>query len=81
MTSERMLKLTIVLLAVFVASHVVSNVMLNVMDEDELMAAALDKERLLKHPAVMAVCIAETLAKVAAAVSAVMTAVLWLMGA
>lgn len=81
MTSERMFKLTIVMAVVFVASQVVSNVMLNAMDKDELMAAAQDKERLLKHPALIAVCVADRLALVAAAVSAVMTAVLWLMGA
>lgn len=81
MTSERMLKLTIVLLVAFAATHVALNKTLDGMDEDELTAMAADQDRMLEHPAVIAVCVADRLALVAAVVSAAMTAVLWLRGA
>lgn len=81
MTSELMLKLTIAFLVACVASHVAFNAMFDCMDEAELIRMANDKQRLLKHPLVMAVSVTYTLTKVAAAVSAVITAVLWLMGA
>ena len=81
MTSERMLKLTIVMAVAFAATHVALNKTLDCMDEGELTAMAADQDRMLEHPAVIAVCVADRLALVAAAVSAVITAVLWLMGA
>lgn len=81
MTSVQMFKLTIVMAVVFAATHVALNKALDGMDEDELTAMAEDQNRMLEHPALIAVCVADRLALVAAAVSAVMTAVLWLMGA
>ncbi len=80
MTSELMFKVTIVLLVTFVASNVAFNVMGDFMDEDELMRMANDKQHVLKHPFIVAVSVTYTVTKVAAAVSAVITAVLWLMG-
>jgi hypothetical protein len=51
------------------------------MDEDELMRVATDRQHILKHPIVTVTGVTYTVTKVAAAVSAAMTAVLWLMGA
>ena len=81
MTSELMFKLTIGMAVAFVASHVAFNAMFDCIDEAELTAMAEDQDRMLEHPAVIAVCVADRLALVSAAVSAAMTAVLWLMGA
>lgn len=81
MTSELMFKLTIVLVVVSVASHVTLNVMLRTMDETELLLMTINKQRILKHPFVLVVGASNVLTKIAAAVSAVITAVLWLMGA
>lgn len=81
MTSELMFKVTIVLLVVSVASYVTLNVMLRTMDETELMRMTINKQRILKHPFVVVVGAFNVLTKVAAAVIAVITAVLWLMGA
>lgn len=81
MTSELMFKLTIVMAVAFAATHVALNKTLDGMDEDELTAMTMDQNRMLEHPALIAVCVADRLALVAAAVSAVITAVLWLRGA
>lgn len=81
MTSEMMLKVTIVLIIASAASHVLLNVMLLTMDASELARMTINKQHILKHPFVVVVGASKALAKVAAAVSAVTTAVLWLMGA
>ncbi len=81
MTSGQMLKLTVVLVSVCAMSYVAFDTMLDVMDEAELMRVATDKRRILKHPIVTVTGVTYTVTKVAAAVSAAMTAVLWLMGA
>ena len=81
MTSELMFKVTIALVAASVASCVTLDVMLDAMDKTELMRVAINKQHILKHPIVMAVGVSHTLTKIAAVVSAVITAVLWLMGA
>lgn len=81
MTSELMFKVTIVLIVAYVASYVLLGVMLRTMDESELMRITINKQHILKHPFVVVVSISSVLTEVAAAVSAVTTAVLWLMGA
>lgn len=80
MTSELMLKVTIVFLVASVASYVMLNVTLRTMDVSELMRITINKQHILKHPFVMVVSISSIITKVAAAVCAVTTAVLWLMG-
>ncbi len=81
MTSELMFKVTIVLIIASIASHVLLNVMLRTMDESELIYMTINKQQILKHPFVVVVGTSNVLTKVAAAVSAVTTAVLWLVGA
>ena len=80
MTSELMFKVTIVLIVVSVASSVVLKMMLRFMGTSELTRIAINKQHVLKHPFVVVVSVSNVLAKVAAAASAVTTAVLWLIG-
>lgn len=80
MTSELMLKVTIVFLVASVASYVMLNVTMSTMDVSEVMRIIINKQHILKHPFVVVVSISSIITKVAAAVCAVATAVLWLMG-
>lgn len=80
MTSGLMFKVTIALLVVSVASYVTLGVMADAMGETELLRVAIDRQRIFKHPIVMAVAVSHIMTKVAAAVSAVTTAVLWMIG-
>lgn len=80
MTSELALKVTVVLGIVFVLAYVTRKIMVDGMDENEILLMAVNPNRVLRHPWFVLVFVISRLTMFAAIVSALVTAVLWLMG-